>query len=246
MSLIYSAESAASPSDSSAQGCEPSHSAKSNPTAAPSCESTGRTSPAMTTSEHSPQSDWLKMQSRLMSSWAVSRAKTFPAPARKLDFPGIEAAYGENFPVLLARYDRDSSLWKTSQTCFLEGLETFSETWPRSGMTRNGTAYQLPTLAYRSLATASGLLPTLTATDARGGRNATAKGRSLADGITMTDWLWLNIGRGRLHPESAEWMMGYPTGHTDLDPSATPSSRKSRNSSAARSCKPLERMPERE
>jgi hypothetical protein len=37
----------------------------------------------------------------------------------------------------------------------------------------------------------------------------------------MTDWLWLNVGRGRLHSESAEWLMGYPKGWTELPPSET-------------------------
>jgi len=32
-----------------------------------------------------------------------------------------------------------------------------------------------------------------------------------------------------------EWLMGLPIGHTDCGPSATPSSRKSRNSSGGRS-----------
>jgi hypothetical protein len=39
--------------------------------------------------------------------------------------------------------------------------------------------------------------------------------------MTMTDWLWVNVGRGRLHPESAEWMMLWPPGWTDLKPSGT-------------------------
>jgi hypothetical protein len=37
----------------------------------------------------------------------------------------------------------------------------------------------------------------------------------------MTDWLWVNVGRGRLHPESAEWMMLWPVGWTDLKPLGT-------------------------
>jgi len=70
-------------------------------------------------------------------------------------------------------------------------------------------------------ATGSGLLPTLVAGDARGGRNGTSKGRTPSDGMTMTDWLWANVGRGRLHPESAEWMMLWPQGWTDFAPLAT-------------------------
>lgn len=42
---------------------------------------------------------------------------------------------------LLARYDPLTLSWKTSQRCLAGDLETFSETWPRSGTMRNGTAY---------------------------------------------------------------------------------------------------------
>lgn len=77
--------------------------------------------------------------------------------------PGLRVrgqGYGESTPALLARYDHVTQLWKTSQACFLSGLETFSETWPRSGMTRNGTAYRLPPLVPLTSEIASGLLPT--------------------------------------------------------------------------------------
>jgi hypothetical protein len=91
------------------------------------------------------------------------------SPARTSASPGLEPAllanaraYGRSTPVLLARYDRDSSSWKTSQHCLLEGLATYSETWPRSGTMRSGTAYQLPPLVPLTDATDSGLLATPT------------------------------------------------------------------------------------
>jgi hypothetical protein len=45
-----------------------------------------------------------------------------------------------------AEYDPESCLWKTSQGSLLPEWATFSATWPRSGMTRNGKAYPLPRL----------------------------------------------------------------------------------------------------
>lgn len=190
---------------------------------APSCESIGRTSPIMETfAESAPE-----QLSLLTFSAAGSHVKTYQVLEINTDSPVFAAGYGANTLELLASYDRDTLLWRTSQTCLLEGLARFSETWPRSGLMRNGIAYRLATLAPRSLATASGLLPTLVAGDSRGGRNGTLKGRSSSDGLTVTDWLWLNVGRGRLHPESAEWMMGYPEGWTALSASEMPSSRKS-------------------
>ncbi len=79
---------------------------------------------------------------------------------------------GASLPVLLARYNRDTQSWKTSQTSLVatadDGLDEYSETWPRSGMTRNGTAYQLPRLALTTTEIGSGLWPTPTATANQG------------------------------------------------------------------------------
>lgn len=49
----------------------------------------------------------------------------------------------------LAWYDRNSCSWKTSQRSLVTDWEPYSETWPRSGMTRSGVAYVLPMLARR-------------------------------------------------------------------------------------------------
>ena len=68
--------------------------------------------------------------------------------------------YGQSSPVLLAKYDRATQSWRTSQLCLDGDLAQFSETWPRSGMTRNGTAYQLPTLVPLTAETESGSWPT--------------------------------------------------------------------------------------
>src|SRR4030095_14503268 len=58
----------------------------------------------------------------------------------------------------------DGSWRKTSQgycQLMLDGSsEPFSETWPRAGMTRSGTAYRRPPLAPLTDAIASGWLPT--------------------------------------------------------------------------------------
>ena len=69
----------------------------------------------------------------------------------------------------------DGSWVKTSAGCCqmrLDGsLEAFSETWPRAGMTRNGTAYLRQPLAPLTGEIESGSWPTIRSTDGeRGGR----------------------------------------------------------------------------
>lgn len=80
--------------------------------------------------------------------------------------------------------------------------------------------------------------PTPQASDATGGRvdselggrrpSGTKRSVTLATAVKFADGI-----TGMLNPEWVEWLMGFPTGWTDLEDSATPSSPKSPNSSAA-------------
>src|SRR5690606_15729147 len=106
----------------------------------------------------------------LTSSAGASPARTFPSLERVQALPANGRGYGQSSPVSLARYDRATQSWRTWQRCLVEGWAKYSETWPRSGMTRNGIAYQLPTLAHLTDATESGLWPTPSARDGKGAR----------------------------------------------------------------------------
>ena len=68
----------------------------------------------------------------------------------------------------LAVWNTARDAWEEPDTHGLlcEHLAVFSETWPTSGMTRNGTAYALPTSAPVTPASGSSLLPTPTTQDA--------------------------------------------------------------------------------
>jgi hypothetical protein len=118
----------------------------------------------MATSEDSPEKPSEQTELFPMSSAADFPVRTFRSPEKALEWLESAAAYGPSIPVLLASYDPATSSWKTSQHCLVEGLQTFSETWPRSGMMRSGTAYQLPPLVPLTDATASGYWPTPNAT----------------------------------------------------------------------------------
>ena len=130
-----------------------------------SCKSTGPMSLAIETCENLQPSDLLPMELPLMSSAAASRARTSAQPEKVQGLPVNDPACGQKSPVWLASYDRNSSSWRTSQHCLVGGLEQFSETWPRSGMMRNGIAYQLPTLVRLTGATGYGSWPTPRAND---------------------------------------------------------------------------------
>ena len=65
---------------------------------------------------------------------------------------------GDTWRGWLAKYDPDTSLWRTAQCSLLEDLNESLETLPRSGMTRNGLLWELPMLEQTIKGTESGLL----------------------------------------------------------------------------------------
>ncbi len=124
----------------------------------------------MTMYEQSQQSDWLQTELESMSLQEVSPAKTFQSQETKQEYKTErEVAYGQSAPVFLGSFDLNTPYLKTSQTCLMEngelGLSEFSGTFPRSGMMRSGTVYQLPNLARTITEIGSGLLPTPVASD---------------------------------------------------------------------------------
>lgn len=241
---LFSGISVASRSGSSAPACEPSPSAKSSLTASRFCEAAGQEFPSTTTCGPSRES-----QPTLFAEDSLARTSASPESTRVTVAQVLtesEAGCGRQWRALLATYDRATRSWRTSQHCFLAttggGLAEFSETWPRSGMTRSGTAYQLQPLARLTSGTESGLLPTPTAREWKDrGRPCVLQKLARGDGvakeifkISRTHRLSRELTAG-LNPFFAEWMMGYSPGWTALEPSAIPSSLKLRNSSGKQS-----------
>ena len=188
--------------------------------------------------------------------------------------------YGPRSSTSFAVYDPVTCSWRTSQV-YLDGEQaSFSETWPRAGMTRNGTAYQLPPSAPLTDVTGGSAWPTPMAADGgkdrgssagwglrdavrkfptprasdgdRGGRGdllavvrtglpsgrkswptpqardghrrsapseAVAARRWGAGKRCLEDALSLSGSPGgQLNPTWVEWLMGFPSGWTDLGP----------------------------
>jgi len=183
-----------------------------------------------------------------------SLAKTCPSPASKQESKAPVQDYGRNSIELLAKYDLGTRLWKTSQHSLVatgeDGLAEFSETWPRSGMTVNGIAYQLPPLVPLIVETGYGLWPTpcsaaeapnLNSNKKNGPKSLIQVAREMwptptahnakeggypAEYSRNTPTLAAEAG-GKLNPTWVEWLMGFSPGWTDLKDSETPSSHKS-------------------
>jgi len=118
------------------------------------------------TLEPLPQTNSDQMAFPWMSFAEDSPAKTSVTPGKAQGLRAKDQDYGAKSPAWLASYDRNTSSWKMSQHSLVEGLDEFSETWPRSGMMRNGIAYQLPPLALRTDGIESGSWPTPRASSA--------------------------------------------------------------------------------
>ena len=119
-------------------------------------------------------------------------ARTFPQPEREPESTAHDPECGTTWRESLARYDHDSRSWKTPQCSLLEGLDEFSETWPRWGTMRNGVCWERTTLELPTSATGSGfseLLPTpLASLATHGGPNQ--RDSSGRPGLQMAAMMW--------------------------------------------------------
>jgi hypothetical protein len=122
-------------------------------------------SPVTKMSEPSQQTGSEQTEFPWMSSAEDSRARTLAFQGSEQGWMGPALAYGTSTPDWLANYDHVTLSWRTRQACLVSGWTEFSETWPRSGLTQSGTAYQLAPLVPITSEIVSGLLPTPTKTD---------------------------------------------------------------------------------
>lgn len=142
------------------------------------------------TLENSPPQDFGQIELFPMSCVADSRVRMSALQETEAAFKPSAAAYGANTRDWLTKYDRASSSWKTRQVSFLSEWDEFSETWPRCGMMRSGSAFPLPPLAPITSESVSGLLRTLTKLggsriSSAGGSHARAKWQRLLPTLTL-------------------------------------------------------------
>ena len=121
----------------------------------------------------------------------------------------------------IAVYDPIGSCWRTSQVCLTGGLAEFSETWPKSGVMRNGIAIERRTSERLRSGSECLYLPTPQAIDWKGTSYKCCKGRTVGH---LKHWthgtaLALHSESGESswpNPELSEWLVGLPNGWTDL------------------------------
>ena len=154
-----------------------------------------------------------------------SLARTSAQQAREPESTVQDQECGTTWHGSFARWDRDSSSWKTPQCSLLEGLDEFSETWPRWGMMRNGACWDATTLVDLTSAKGSGSWPTPTKSDAK--RCHDLKIESLGKRAMIPGAHW-NLAEhvaaeyeGYPTPQFVAWLMGWPMDWTSLEPLET-------------------------
>jgi hypothetical protein len=119
-----------------------------------------------------------------ISSLADSRVRTSARPERARALKASGRDSGETWQGSFAKWDRASCSWKTHQFSLLGGLESFSATWPRWGMMRDGACWERSMPALRTSESESGLWATPTAST--GGPEPEGKtGRKLVTRVKM-------------------------------------------------------------
>lgn len=136
----------------------------------------------------------------------ASRARTSALQEKAQESLGRGVACGVTWRASLAKFDPDSSLWKTAQLSLLEDSELSSVTWPRSGMTAGGLCWELPTLKPPTSVTDSGLWPTPTVC---GNYNRKGASTTSGDGLATAVKNWptptasLGTKGGRVTPRKS-------------------------------------------
>ena len=122
-----------------------------------------------------------------------------------------------------ATLDLDMCSWRTYQDLFNQPSQECQPTFTKSGMTLNGCAYQLPSLAHHIAdGDGGGLLPTPSGTSNHGKNHVS--GRLDEWGGSSNPWRGTKIGK--VHCAAfEEWMLGLPFRWTELTEYETPKSR---------------------
>lgn len=210
--------------DLNEQECESNGKLKITPTATRSSQSTGRRPHATGTSKQSSgnQCQQLTLSAEgspvnrsVLPGSDEARTMTVTSGQKLCDALALSGPLGS-----LARMCLGSSTWHSTR-CVL--------TWKVSATPSGRSVYRLVPSMRGTKDSESGLWPTLAVTVTGG---PTGLGGGSGNRHKLYRMLGATEGRklccGSLNPEWAEWFMGYPIKHTELEDSATPSSRRSR------------------
>lgn len=154
------------------------------------------------------------------------RARTSASRAEATGWKANGLASGRRWRGSFAKWNPDTSSWRTRQCLLDGGSEEFSQTWPTWGSMRNGASWELTTSTLATSEKGCGFWPTPTKRDSRTLAGSQPPRRAPSSGLPLAWTVAISINPehrpgGRLNPPWVEWLMGWPMGWTDLQPLET-------------------------
>lgn len=148
-------------------------------------------------------------------------ARTLVQPEKAQESTESAAECGEKWHGSLAKYDPDSSSWKTAQCLLLGGLEQFSETWPRWGLMRNGECWEAGILERLTEENEYGFLPTPKKQDSRHAQTRHLNPKDDHWKSNLGEVFVAATACKKMPADFVEALMGWPIDHTALRPLET-------------------------
>ena len=173
-----------------------------------------------TTFAHSMESPG---EEKSTSSQAVFHARTLVPQEKAQDLMESDQDSGEKWQGSFAKYDPATHSLRTHQCSLFEDSTEFCATLPKWGLMLNGECWEQQTLEHFTKGIESGLSPNLppppskwpTPTTPSGGGNVGGSGaykNAIKNGTHIPH---------SINPNLYEWLMGWPTGWTDLSARVT-------------------------
>ena len=156
---------------------------------------------------------------RSMSSAVDFPVRTCHQQEKAQDLMENDRDFGKKWQGWLAKYDQDSCSWKTPQCSLITDSDECLETYPTSGLMRDGQLWEQTRWAHNITATGYGLLPTPTARDFNG--HTITKKRPKGFNKVLPNVFKLEFqlqGQCYPHPTFSEELMLWIVGWTDLKP----------------------------
>lgn len=149
-------------------------------------------------------------------------ARTSHAPEKVQGSLVHAVACGSTWRELLMKYDHVSSLLKTHHCLWEKALSPFSVTLPQWGMMRDGEFWEQTIAGVFTFARGAGYWPTPLKNEGPGGQQM-----KLTDAIAVKEGFkpryykldgmeGRKVFTGKVNPEFAEWLMGWPMGWTNV------------------------------
>lgn len=158
------------------------------------------------------------MSDQLTLSSAGFRAKTLAEQAGGQGLRVLDRAFGRISIDSSGKFGPPGYSLKTFGGSLNTGSYRSLVTLPAWGMMRNGALYPLVRLEPHIHVKDCSLLPTPRATDAIGGGKLGRKRNQW----NMRDWARNTCGPGPLNPNLTRWLMGFPEGWIENEPTETP------------------------